>query len=300
MALDPRIPLQAQTPDLLSAVQKGLGISQSIRQQPLREALMRQQAEQQAFSLQQAQQNAPLQSEMLKAQLAQLQASPEQLANKIAIQQQQIALEQESLRQRDLERQQRQQQFESKQGELKPGVQKILDAAQTEATESAARARQLGFLAEDILSAGDIGGGSATTFTEFLKQRLGTQDDVTELRRRYNAIRSSEAVQNLPPGVASDKDIELALKGFPAENAPASQLVSFLRGAQKLAQFRSEYNRIKSQVISEQGSTRNLLIEIDARMPDLFEGDQQSRSNLVQSQEAKPQSFEGFKIISVE
>lgn len=50
MALDPRIPLQAQTPDLLSAVQKGLGIAQSIRQQPLREALMRQQAEQMAVS----------------------------------------------------------------------------------------------------------------------------------------------------------------------------------------------------------------------------------------------------------
>ena len=176
-----------------------------------------------------------------------------------------LDLEREKLRQRDLEREQREQQFQAKQGELKPGVQKILDSAQTEAVEAGARSRQLGLLADDLQRAGDIGAGATAGFNEFLKERLGTQDDVTELRRRFNAIRSSEAVQNLPPGVASDKDIELALKGFPSETANKDQLTSFLRGAQKLAKFREDFNRVKSELISEKGSTRGLLKAIDER-----------------------------------
>ena len=176
-----------------------------------------------------------------------------------------LSLERDKLEQRRLEREQRQKQFESKSGELKPGVQKILDTSQTAATESGARARQLSLLAGDLERAGDIGGGKAAGFSEFLKERLGTQDDVSELRRRYNAIRSSEAVQNLPPGVASDKDIELALKGFPREDAPKQQLLSFLRGSQKLAEFQRDFNNLKSEFISEKGSTRGLLAEVKKR-----------------------------------
>ena len=46
MALDPNILLQGRTPDLLSAVSGGLQLGQQIRQQPLREALMKAQVEQ--------------------------------------------------------------------------------------------------------------------------------------------------------------------------------------------------------------------------------------------------------------
>lgn len=180
-----------------------------------------------------------------------------------------LSIERDKLRQRELEREQRDRHFKEKSGELKPGVQKILDSSQNEAVESAARSRMLGLLADDLERAGDIGGGKGSTFSEFLKTQLGTQDDVTEFRRRYNAIRSSEAVQNLPPGVASDKDIELALKGFPAENAPKEQLLAFLRGAQKLASFRARFNEEKSRFISETGSTRGLLQALKDVIPDV-------------------------------
>lgn len=201
-----------------------------------------------------------------------------------------IDIENRKLEERRLEREQRDRQFNEKSSELKPGVQKILDTAQTEAIESDARARQLALLANDLQNV-DIGGGTTASFAEFLKERLGTQDDVTELRRRYNAIRSSEAVQNLPPGVASDKDIELALKGFPKDNAPASQLISFLRGAEKLARYRADYNRVKSELISEQGSTRNLLKELKKRLPEISSTEPQQPVNQQPSQQPKRLRF---------
>lgn len=264
MALDPNIFFQSRgaVPNVLSALQSGIAAGQSIRQAPIIEEMQRQQLQQRAAQEQRAAAMAPLQRQLLEANI-QNTINPASIASDA----QRLEIEKEKLRQRELERQQRESQFQSRAGELKPGVQKILDAAQTEAIESNARARQLGFLASDLEAAGDIGGGAGVRFTEFLKTQLGTQDDVTELRRRYNAIRSSEAVQNLPPGVASDKDIELALKGFPREDAPKDQLVSFLRGSEKLAQFRADFNRIKSEFVSSTGSTRGLLKAIDERLP---------------------------------
>lgn len=180
-----------------------------------------------------------------------------------------LRIEERKLEERRLQREQRALEFKAKSGELKPGVQKILETAQNESVEAGARARQLKFLADDLRRIETIGGGAPARFSEFLKVQLGTQDDVTELRRRFNAIRSSEAVQNLPPGVASDKDIELALKGFPRDDAPKEQIISFLQGAHKMARFREEYNRIKSELISEKGSTRGLLKELRDNIPEL-------------------------------
>ncbi len=57
MALDPRIPLQAQAPDLLAAVQGGLNVASRIREQPLREALMREQAKQASLNQERLAQN---------------------------------------------------------------------------------------------------------------------------------------------------------------------------------------------------------------------------------------------------
>ena len=79
------------------------------------------------------------------------------------------------------------------------------------------------------------------------------------MRRRFNSVRASQATQNLPPGPASDKDILLALSGFPKENASGRQIESFLRGAAKLESIDSAFQAFKSDLISETRSTKGLL-----------------------------------------
>lgn len=101
-------------------------------------------------------------------------------------------------------------------------------------------------------------GGVQAGFSEFLKTALGTEDEVSALRKRFNAIRSSQAVNNLPPGVASDKDIELALSGFPSANAGRELIQSFLRGAAKLARSEAAYSQFKSDFLSDKGTPRGL------------------------------------------
>lgn len=150
---------------------------------------------------------------------------------------------------------------------LSPTVQKILDTSQTKAFESGEQAREMELLARDLTKA-DISGGVASTTSEKFKQALGSQEEVTDLRRRFRGFRASQAVTNLPPGVASDKDIELALSGFPAENANNQTIQSFLIGQAKLARLIEGFNIVKSELISETGGTAGLLKEWRERLED--------------------------------
>jgi len=133
---------------------------------------------------------------------------------------------------------------------LTPTTQKILDAAQTKSFDSGQQAREMELLARDLTQI-DIGGGVTSTTSEKFKQVLGSQEAVTDIRRRFRGFRASQAVSNLPPGVASDKDIELALSGFPAENANSQTIHSFLAGQPKVARLVEGFNIVKSELISE-------------------------------------------------
>ena len=85
-------------------------------------------------------------------------------------------------------------------------------------------------LARQGVAQGRLAGG----FNEWAKGMLGGEDQVSQLRTEYEQLRISSVVQNLPPGVASDKDVDLVLKGWPSGVSDPAYIASFLRGMQKL------------------------------------------------------------------
>lgn len=184
--------------------------------------------------------------------------TPEQIDREIGVKEQANEIRRDEL---DLRREQ------GSKISLSSTVQKILDGAQTSAFKSGGEARELELLAKDFLSL-DVGGGAPSTTSEKFKAVLGSQDAVSDQRRRFRAFRASRAVTNLPPGVASDKDIELALSGFPPENANNEAILSFLRGQAKLARLDEAYNLLKSDLISTQGDTRGLAKKWNEKLKD--------------------------------
>lgn len=108
-----------------------------------------------------------------------------------------------------------------------------INAAVTEAASSRQLAERAGSLADQLIAkkaAGGLGANLASALTGI----TGDASAITQLRREYTQIRGAQAVKNLPPGPASDKDIQLALKGFPPPSASGETLASFLYGMQKL------------------------------------------------------------------
>jgi hypothetical protein len=96
--------------------------------------------------------------------------------------------------------------------------------------------------------------GIAGKFSETLKSITGNQDAVTQLRNEYTRIRNSAAIKSLPPGVATDKDIELALKGIPPETANAATQASFLRGMAKMQQYEAASEGAKADWVFANGN----------------------------------------------
>ncbi len=148
----------------------------------------------------------------------------------------------------------------TKDRKLSASAEKAIIGSQDSFFKSGQQARKMEVLIDDI-SQLNISGGLASTFSETLKLALGSQEEVTSARKRFNGIRASQAVVNLPPGVASDKDIALALSGFPAENANAEQITSFLRGQAKLERVNEKFHEFRANHISDNNTVKNLIPE---------------------------------------
>jgi len=105
--------------------------------------------------------------------------------------------------------------------------------------------------------------GIAGKFSETLKSITGNQDAVTQLKNEYTRIRNSAAIKSLPPGVATDKDIELALKGIPPENANPATIASFLRGMAKMQQYEAASEGAKADWVFSNGNLGRAKSDLD-------------------------------------
>lgn len=143
--------------------------------------------------------------------------------------------------------------------ELSGHLQKRLSTASDAAIKAENNALKYGVLADDLAKADFSGGWFGGSWKEAYKDMTGSQDSVTELRKKYNGLRASRVVANLPPGSASDVDIALALSEFPSDNATAKEMSSFVRGISKIEQLDADFNIFKSEFISSKGTERGML-----------------------------------------
>ena len=134
--------------------------------------------------------------------------------------------------------------------DIPEGARKLINESATQSATSKQAATQYNDLATRI-EAAQGGKGRYTSATEWFATQSGQQDAWTQIRNEYTRVRNSVAIKALPPGVATDKDIELALKGIPPETANAATLASFLRGTAKLQDIDSAINNAKTDWLSQ-------------------------------------------------
>ena len=86
-------------------------------------------------------------------------------------------------------------------------------------------------------AAGAAGGSAGASWSRFWSGAGFDQSQLVQLRREAQQLLNSQAIKNLPPGPATDKDIQMALKGFPNSNESPATLTQFLRGMAKLQNY---------------------------------------------------------------
>jgi hypothetical protein len=138
--------------------------------------------------------------------------------------------------------------------EMPADTRKLVNESAVTAAASKQSADQFNDLAKRLDASGG-GYGVFSSASDFLKRGAGFQGGMTQLRQEYTRLRNTAAIKSLPPGPATDKDIALALKGFPSENASATDLSSFLRGMAKLQDVDASINNAKTDWLANNRGT---------------------------------------------
>lgn len=115
-------------------------------------------------------------------------------------------------------------------------------AAIREASEKAGEARVLTASIRNMANEFarlEVTSGVLGTMQEKWKSMTGTQDEITALKTKFNQIKNNMVMEALPPGVASDKDIEMAMTGFPDDTWNDEQISSYMKGMAKLTALTS-------------------------------------------------------------
>lgn len=90
---------------------------------------------------------------------------------------------------------------------------------------------------------------------ENMFSKLTGQDNyLRDMRIRFNQLANSQATKLLPPGPASDKDIEFARKGIPSETDNPMVMARWLRGMAKMESNNANFNEFRSEWMSANGS----------------------------------------------
>lgn len=129
----------------------------------------------------------------------------------------------------------------------------IMNSAVVSGSSNAALAEQSRNLA-DQFGASAARGGAFSGLAEVSKGVFGRQDAVSMLRGRYEQLRNSTAIKSLPPGPASDKDVKIAMQGFPSPTAPREYIVSWLRGMAKLQDIQASNDNARAEWIAGNGN----------------------------------------------
>ncbi|MCA2929428.1 MAG: hypothetical protein IM336_02520 [Microcystis sp. M018S1] len=129
-------------------------------------------------------------------------------------------------------------------------TRKLINEAAVTAATSKQAANQFNDLAQKLDAEGG-GYGAFSGATDFVKKVGGFEGGMTQLRQEYVRLRNTAAVKSLPAGAASDKDISMALEGFPSKNASASDLSSFLRGVAKLQDLDASVSNAKTDWLAQ-------------------------------------------------
>jgi hypothetical protein len=130
-------------------------------------------------------------------------------------------------------------QIEERNGRIPEAAQKDVNAAAVASGTAAQQATRLNALADQIGNTG-AWGGVFTSAADSFRKGFGSQDAPTLIRQEYVRMRNSLVSQSLPPGVASDRDIALAMEGFLPANANPQATASFLRGMAKVQSITAE------------------------------------------------------------
>jgi hypothetical protein len=133
--------------------------------------------------------------------------------------------------------------------EIPADTRKLINESVVTATTAQQSSAQFNDLANRIEGLG--GYGRLSSLSEFAKSTIGAEGYETSLRQEYTRLRNTAAIKSLPPGPATDKDIQMALSGFPKDTSNSANIAQFLRGMAKLQDIDAAVSNAKTDWLAQ-------------------------------------------------
>jgi len=138
---------------------------------------------------------------------------------------------------------------------LSPFAEKEIGKASDEYTVAINSANRFKALSSKLENSA-IHGGVKGTWGEWIKEQTGNQDELTALRKEALQIASSEAINNLPPGAASESDVKMAREPLPTEKSDPKYVAKWLASIGRLREKEAEFHQFKADFISKNDTLR--------------------------------------------
>lgn len=139
------------------------------------------------------------------------------------------------------------------QTKLSPGAEKLVNELVTDSAAAQTQSQKLNSLADRYAKEAQAGGIWTKGWAGFKRATGFSDDEQNAMMREYNRLINSEVLKALPPGPATDKDIEMARKGFPPSNADSTTITTFLRGVAKMSEVDAAHKQMKAEWVNQNG-----------------------------------------------
>ena len=140
--------------------------------------------------------------------------------------------------------------------------QKLVNDAVTESVTLANLAQQQSSLAKKAAASGQAG-GAMTKGWEGVKNAMGISTTRSDMVKEVTRLINSEVIKGLPPGPATDKDIEIIKAGFPKETADGATISRFMQAMSNVNMAAAANKQMQAEWLSQNGSLGSSKRDLD-------------------------------------
>lgn len=166
---------------------------------------------------------------------------------------QRLALDQQEFGFKMQQAQEKAQQLISEAPKLSVNMEKGIETAVNNATASSNSANSMSALAQQFSAEKPTTGLFGNAQNMFAKL-TGSDTTLRDLRIRQNALVNSQVLKFLPPGPATDKDVEIVRQGAPTDMDNPETVARWLDAMANLERRNAQFNEFKAEWMSANGN----------------------------------------------
>lgn len=166
---------------------------------------------------------------------------------------QRLALDQQEFGFKMQQAQEKAQQLISEAPKLSVNMEKGIETAVNNATASSNSANSMSALAQQFRAEKPTTGLFGNAQNMFAKL-TGSDTTLRDLRIRQNALVNSQVLKFLPPGPATDKDVEIVRQGAPTDMDNPEAVARWLDAMANLERRNAQFNEFKAEWMSANGN----------------------------------------------